>query len=141
MRIIILLFLFLSNFSTYVKSCPSSGDGDCVPSNNNYNKGSKEAITETSGKNTLSSSDNYENDGGLPDYHIAKSSNFVKKINEKSKLNSQITKLNFDLENIIYNSSKQYNSNFSNQINNKLYDINSLIIQNKIAINVIILLL
>ena len=50
MRIILLSFLLLFNFSTHVTSCPSSGDGDCVPSNDTYNKdqikSSNQAITE-----------------------------------------------------------------------------------------------
>ena len=79
----------------------------------------------------LSSFDNYENDGGLPDYHIAKPSSYLKKINEKSKLNSKISRLNFDLDNLIYTSSKKYNSNLSNQINDKLYEVNSLVGQNR----------
>ena len=37
MRIILLSFLLLFNFSGYVTSCPSSGDGDCVPSTDTYN--------------------------------------------------------------------------------------------------------
>ena len=56
----------------------------------------------------------------------------VKEINEKSKLNSKISRLNFDLDNIIYTSSKNYNSNLSNQINDKLYEVNSLMVQNKV---------
>ena len=116
-------------------SCPSSGDGDCVPSTDTYNKDSNKStdqtVTEISNENISSSFNNYESDGGLPDDHIAKPSSYLKKINEKSKLNSKIKKLNFDLDNIIFNSSKQYNSNFSNQINDKLYDVNRLILQNK----------
>ena len=135
MKIILLSFLLLFNYSNHVTSCPSSGDGDCVPSTDNYNKDSKKStdqtVTEISNKNLSSSFDNYESDGGLPDDHIAKPSSYLKKINEKSKLNSKIKKLNFDLDNIIFNSSKQYNSNFSNQINDKLYDVNKLILQNK----------
>ena len=131
MRIILLSFLLLFNYSNHVTSCPSSGDGDCVPSKNTYNKNSNETIIETSNDNKSSSFDNYESDGGLPDDHIAKPSSYLKKINEKSKLNSKIKKLNFDLDNIIFNSSKQYNSNFSNLINDKLYDVNTLILQNK----------
>jgi len=135
MRIILLSFLLLFNYSNHVTSCPSSGDGDCVPSTDTYNKDSNKStdqtVTEISNKNISSSFDNYESDGGLPDDHIAKPSSYLKKINEKSKLNSKIKKLNFDLDNIIYNSSKQYNSNFSNLINDKLYDVNKLILQNK----------
>ena len=135
MRIILLSFLLLFNFSYHVTSCPSSGDGDCVPSTDTYNKDSNKStdqtVTEISNENISSSFNNYESDGGLPDDHIAKPSSYLKKINEKSKLNSKIKKLNFDLDNIIFNSSKQYNSNFSNQINNKLYDVNSLMVKNK----------
>ena len=136
MRIILLSFLLLFYYSGYVTSCPSSGDGDCVPSKDTYdkvsNKSSNQAITETSNKNISSSFDNYESDDGLPDDHIAKPSSYLKKINEKSKLNSKISRLNFDLDNIIYTSSKNYNSNLSNQINDKLYEINSLMVQNKV---------
>ena len=135
MWIILLSFLLLFNYSNHVTSCPSSGDGDCVPSTDTYNKDSNKStdqtVTKISNKNISSSFDNYESDGGLPDDHIAKPSSYLKKINEKSKLNSKIAKLNFDFDNIIYNSSKQYNSNFSNQINDKLYDVNRLILQNK----------
>ena len=135
MKIILLSFLLLFNYSNHVTSCPSSGDGDCVPSTDTYNKDSKKStnqtITEISNKNISSSFDNYESDGGLPDDHIAKPSSYLKKINEKSKLNYKIKELNFDLNNIIFNSSKQYNSNFSNEINDKLYDVNTLILQNK----------
>ena len=132
MRIILLSFLLLFNYSGYVTSCPSSGDGDCVPTKDTYNKVSNQAITETSNKNISSNFDNYESDGGLPDDHIAKPSSYLKKINEKSKLNSKISILNFDLDNIIYTLSKKYNSNFSNQINDKLYEVNSLMVQNKV---------
>ena len=132
MRIILLSFLSSFNYSSLVTSCPSSGDGDCVPSKDTYNKNSNQAITETSNKNISSSFDNYESDGGLPDDHIAKPSSYLKKINEKSKLNSKISRLNFDLDNIIYTSSKNYNSNLSNQINDKLYEVNSLMVQNKV---------
>ena len=135
MRIILLSFLLLFNYSNHVTSCPSSGDGDCVPSTDTYNKDSNKStdqtVTKISNKNISSSFDNYESDGGLPDDHIAKPSSYLIKINEKSKLNSKIKKLNFDLDNIIFNSSKQYNSNFSNLINDKLYDVNTLILQNK----------
>ncbi len=142
MRILLFLILLLFNFSNHVTSCPSSGDGDCVPSTDAYDKGSNkdknqankeksQAITETSEQNTSSGYDSYESDDGLPDDHIAKPSSYLKKINEKSILNSKISKLNFDLDNIIYNSSKKYNSNFSSQINDKLYDVNNLIVQNK----------
>ena len=135
MRIILLSFLLLFNYSNHVTSCPSSGDGDCVPSTDTYNKDSNKStdqtVTEISNKNISSSFNNYESDDGLPDDHIAKPSSYLKKINEKSKLSSKIKRLNFDLNNIIYNSSKHYNSNFSNQINDKLYDVNNLILQNK----------
>ena len=135
MRIILLSFLLLFNYSNHVTSCPSSGDGDCVPSTDTYNKDSNKStdqtVTEISKENVSSSFDNFESEGGLPDDHVAKPSSYLKKINEKSKLNSKIKKLNFDLDNIIFNSSKQYNSNFSNQINDKLYDVNRLILQNK----------
>ena len=40
MRIILLSFLLLFNYSGLVTSCPSSGDGDCVPSKDTYNKNS-----------------------------------------------------------------------------------------------------
>ena len=130
MKIIFFSFLFLFNFSTLVTSCPSSGDGDCVPSNDIYNQSSNQAIKETSGISSLSNYDNNESDAGLPDNYIAKSSSYLKSINEKSKLSSKIERLNFDLNNIIYNSSKQYNSYFSGQINSKLYNVNSLIVQN-----------
>ncbi len=135
MKIILLLFLLLFNYSSHVISCPSSGDGDCTPSTDTYKKGSNQnsnqAVTNTSGINRSSNNNNNETDGGVADDHIAKPSSYLKKINEKSKLNSKIAKLNFDLDNIIYNSSKKYNSNFSNQINDKFYDVNKLIVQNK----------
>ena len=54
----------------------------------------------------------------------------MNEINKKSKLNAKIKRLNFDLKNIIYNSSNQYNSNFSDQINKKLYNVKSIIDQN-----------
>ena len=126
MKIIFFSFLFLFNFATHVISCPSSGDGDCVPNTD----ASNQIITEASGINTSSSYEIEESDGGLPDDYVAKQSSYLKKINEKSKLSSKIKRLNFDLDNIIYNSSKQYNSNFSGQINSKLFNVNSLIVQN-----------
>ena len=135
MRIILLSFLLLFNCFTHVMSCPSSGDGDCVPSTDTYNKSSNksfnQANAETSNMNTSLNYNNEENNDGLPDDHIVKPSSYLNKINEKSKLSSKIVKLNFDLDNIIYNSSKQYNSNFSNQINDKLFDVNKLMVQNK----------
>jgi len=129
MKIIFFSFLLLFNFATHVGSCPSSGDGDCVPSTE-ITDTSNHTNTQVSGINTLSSYEIEESDGGLPDDYIAKPSSYLKKINEKSKLSSKIKRLNFDLDNIIYNSSKQYNSNFSGQINSKLFNVNSLIVQN-----------
>ena len=126
MKIIFFSFLLLFNFSTHVISCPSSGDGDCVPSTD----ASNQIITEESGINISSSHKIEESDGGLPDDYVAKPSNYLKKINEKSKLNAKIKRLNFDLKNIIYNSSNQYNSNFSDQINKKLYNVKTIIDQN-----------
>ena len=135
MRIILLSFLLLFNFSTHVTSCPSSGDGDCVPSTKPYTKSSdqnsNQTNTEKSSINVISNNDSNNNDSGLPDDYIPKKTSYLDEINKKSKLNSKISSLNFDLDNIIYTSSKKYNSNFSNQINNKLYEINSLMVQNK----------
>ena len=135
MRIILLSFLILFNYSSLVTSCPSSGDGDCVPSTDSYNKGtnqnSNQSVKETLSVNTSKNYNNEESDGGLPDNYIAKSTSYLKEINKKSKLNAEIKRLNFDINNIIYNSLNEYNSNFSNQINNKLYEVNSLMVQNK----------
>ena len=134
MRIILLSFLLSFNYSSLVTSCPSSGDGDCVPSNDTYNQGtnqsSNQTITEIPNTNKSSNYKIDESDGGLSDDYVAKPSNYLKKINEKSKLSSKIKRLNFDLDNIIYNSSKKYNSNFSSQINSKLFNVNNLIVQN-----------
>ena len=134
MRIILLSFLLSFNYSNLVTSCPSSGDGNCVPSNDTYNQGANQSsyqtVTEIPNMNKSSNYNIDESDGGLPDDYVAKPSSYLKKINEKSKLSSKIAKLNFDLDNIIYNSSKQYNSNFSGQINSKLFNVNNLIIQN-----------
>ena len=129
MKIIFFSFLLLFNFATHVGSCPSSGGGDCVPSTEITNT-SNQTNTQVSGINTSSSYEIEESVGGLPDDYIAKPSSYLKKVNEKSKLSSKIKRLNFDLDDIIYNSSKQYNSNFSGQINSKLFNINSLIVQN-----------
>ena len=130
MRIILLSFLLSFNFSSLVTSCPSSGDGDCVPTNDSYNQSSNQTVTEIPNTNESSNYNIDESDGGLPDDYVAKPSSYLKKINKKSKLSSKIKRLNFDLDNIIYNSSKQYNSNFSGQINSKLFNVNNLIIQN-----------
>ena len=134
MRIILLSFLLSFNYSSLVTSCPSSGDGDCVPSTDSYNQGanqnSNQTVTEISNTNKTSNYNINESDSGLPDDYVAKTSSYLKKINEKSKLSSKIKRLNFDLDNIIYNSSKQYNSNFRGQINSKLFNVNSLIVQN-----------
>ena len=130
MRIILLSFLLSFNFSSLVTSCPSSGDGDCVPSNVSYNQSSNQTVTEIPNTNKSSNYNINESDGGLPDDYVAKPSSYLKKINKKSKLSSKIKRLNFDLDNIIYNSSKQYNSNFSDQINSKLFNVNNLIVQN-----------
>ena len=130
MRIILLSFLLSFNFSSLVTSCPSSGDGDCVPSNDSYNQSSNQTVTEIPNTNVSSNYNIDEGDRGLPDDYVAKPSSYLKKIKEKSKLSSKIKKLNFDLDNIIYNSSRQYNSNISGQINIKLFNVNSLIVQN-----------
>ena len=74
MRVILLSFLLLFNYSSHVTSCPSSGDGDCVPSKDTYNKNSNQKSIETSDDNISSSFDNYESDGGLPEDHVAKPS-------------------------------------------------------------------
>ena len=135
MRIIFFSFFLLFNFSTQVVSCPSSGDGDCVPSTDSYNQGtnqnSNQSVKETLSVNTSKIDNNEESDGGLPDNYIAKSTSYLKEINKKSKLNAEIKRLNFDINNIIYNSLYEYNSNFSNQINSKLYDVKSIIARNK----------
>ena len=141
MRITLLSFLLLFNYSSYVTSCPSSGDGDCVPSKDTYNKESNQSLTSANVEKTkINTSTNYEadnNDPGLPDDYIPKKTSYLTEINEKSKLNSKISRLNFDLENLIYTSLKQYNSNLSNQINDKLYEVNSLMGQNEnIDINI-----
>ena len=134
MRIILLSFLVLFSYSSLVTSCPSSGDGDCVPSTDTYNQGTNQSsyqtVTETPSMNTSSNYNIDESDSGLPDDYIAKSSSYLNEINKKSKLNAKIKRLNFDLKNIIYNSSNQYNSNFSDQINKKLYNVKSIIDQN-----------
>ena len=134
MRIILLSFLVLFNYSSLVTSCPSSGDGDCVPSTDNYNQGANQSsyqtVTEIPSMNTSSNYNIDESDSGLPDDYIGKSPSYLNEINKKSKLNAKIKRLNFDLKNIIYNSSNQYNSNFSNQINKKLYNVKSIIDQN-----------
>ena len=134
MRIILLSFLLSFNYCSLVTSCPSSGDGDCVPSTDSYNQGANQSSYQTVTKiPKTNKSSNYnidESESGLPNDYIAKTSSYLKNINEKSKLSSKIKRLNFDLDNIIYNSSKQYNSNFSDQINSKLFNVNSLIIQN-----------
>ena len=134
MRIILLSFLVLFNYSSLVTSCPSSGDGDCVPSTDTYNQSTNQSsyqtVTEIPSMNTSSNYNFDESDSGLPDDYFAKSSSYLNEINKKSKLNAKIKRLNFDLKNIIYNSSNQYNSNFSDQINKKLYDIKSIIDQN-----------
>ena len=135
MRIISLLLLLLFNLSTHVIACPSSGDGDCVPSTDNYNKtpnqSSTSANVEKSKINTSSSYEADNNDPGLPDDYIPKKTSYLTEINKKSKLNSKISRLNFDLDNLIYTSLKQYNSNLSNQINDKLYEVNILMGQNE----------
>ena len=123
-------FLLLFNFATHVGSCPSSGDGDCTPSTEITNT-SNQTNTQVSGINTSSSYEIEDSDGGLPDDYIAKPSSYLKKINEKSKLSSKIKRLNFDLDRIIYNSSNQYNSNFSGQINDKLFEVNRIMVENK----------
>ena len=134
MRIILLSFLVLFNYSSLVTSCPSSGDGDCVPSTDTYNQGANQSsyqtVAEIPSMNTSSNYNIDEIDSGLPDDYIAKSSSYLNEINKKSKLNAKIKRLNFDLKNIIYNSSNQYNSNFSDQINKKLYNVKSIIDQN-----------
>ena len=134
MRIILLSFLVLFNYSSLVTSCPSSGDGDCVPSTDTYNQSTNQSsyqtVTEIPSMNTSSNYNIDEIDSGLPDDYIAKSSSYLNEINKKSKLNAKIKRLNFDLKNIIYNSSNQYNSNFSDQINKKLYNVKSIIDQN-----------
>ena len=134
MRIILLSFLVLFNYSSLVTSCPSSGDGDCVPSTDTYNQSTNQSsyqtVTEIPSMNTSSNYNIDEIDSGLPDDYIAKSSSYLNEINKKSMLNAKIKRLNFDLKNIIYNSSNQYNSNFSDQINKKLYNVKSIIDQN-----------
>ena len=135
MKIKLLSFLLLFNFSTHVKSCPSSGDGDCVPSVNKHNQvystnnqNSNKADNNNSNVNSISNSKlSLSDDNGLPDDHMANETSYLKKINEISQLNSKIAKLNFDIRNLIYNSSIQYNSNLSGKINNKLYEVKELI--------------
>ncbi|MDC3063197.1 hypothetical protein OA253_01115 [Alphaproteobacteria bacterium] len=142
MRIIFFSFLLLFIFSTKVMSCPSSGDGDCVPSTKTYTKQipnndkKQESSLNASLRNEASgnNSESYESnnsDPGLPDDYIPKKTAYIKEINKKSNLNSEIQKLNFQLDKINYRSLKKYNSNFSNDINNKFIEVNRLIIQNK----------
>ena len=134
MRIILLSFLVLFSYSSLVTSCPSSGDGDCVPSTDTYNQSTNQSsyqkVAEIPSMNTSSNYNIDVSDSGLADDYIAKSSSYLNEINKKSKLNAKIKRINFDLKNIIYNSSNQYNSNFSDQINKKLYNVKSIIDQN-----------
>ena len=134
MRIILLSFLVLFSYSSLVTSCPSSGDGDCVPSTDTYNQSTNQSsyqkVAEIPSMNTSSNYNIDVSDSGLADDYIAKSSSYLNEINKKSKLNAKIKRLNFDFKNIIYNSSNQYNSNFSDQINKKLYNVKSIIDQN-----------
>ena len=134
MRIILLSFLVLFSYSSLVTSCPSSGDGDCVPSTDTYNQSTNQSsyqkVAEIPSMNTSSNYNIDVSDSGLADDYIAKSSSYLNEINKKSKLNAKIKRLNFDLKNIIYSSSNQYNSNFSDQINKKLYNVKSIIDQN-----------
>ena len=106
MRIILLSFLVLFNYTSLVTSCPSSGDGDCVPSTDTYNQGANQSsfqtVTEIPSMNTPSSYSIDDSDSGLPDDYIVKSSSYLNEINKKSKLNAKIKRLNFDLKNIIY---------------------------------------
>ena len=106
MRIILLSFLVLFNYSSLVTSCPSSGDGDCVPSTDTYNQGANQSsyqtVTEIPSMNMSSNYNIDESDSGLPDDYIAKSSSYLNEINKKSKLNAKIKRLNFDLKDIIY---------------------------------------
>ncbi len=132
MKIIILSFLILFNISNNAMSCPSSGDGDCLPSNKNYNKTSNKSLTEKTDTGSIPNYTNSSDDGdGYPEDFVIKKSSYLESINKKSKLNNEINKINFDLENIIYASSKQYSSDFNNKINNKLFVVNQLINQNK----------
>ena len=63
MRIISLLLLLLFNLSTHVIACPSSGDGDCVPSTDNYNKTPNQSSTSANvEKSKINTSSSYEAD-------------------------------------------------------------------------------
>ena len=88
MRIILLSFLVLFNYSSLVTSCPSSGDGDCVPSTDTYNQGANQSsyqtFTEIPSMNTSSNYNIDEIDSGLPDDYIPKKTSYLKEINEKS---------------------------------------------------------
>ena len=45
MRIILSTIFLLFNLSTHVIACPSSGDGDCVPKKDTYNKPPNQSST------------------------------------------------------------------------------------------------
>ena len=81
-------------------SCPSSGDGDCVPEVIDKNQTSNIQYQQNSIQNI---SNNYESDdGNQSDKYILTESNNIKNINKKSKLKSEIDKLNLEIDDIIY---------------------------------------
>ena len=61
MRIILLSFLLLFNYSGYVTSCPSSGDGDCVPSKDDLRLLIKVLIKRLQKHLTINTSSSYDN--------------------------------------------------------------------------------
>ena len=89
--------MLLFNYSSLVTSCPSSGDGDCVPSTDTYNQGANQSsyqtVTEIPSMNTSLNYNIDEIDSGLPDDYTAKSSSYLNEINKKSKLNAKIERL------------------------------------------------
>ena len=125
MRKNIYIFLFIILLSKTTMSCPSSGDGDCVPEVIDKNQTSNIQYQQNSIQNI---SNNYESDdGNQSDKYILTESNNIKNINKKSKLKSKIDKLNLEIDDIIYKSTNNYNSKYSELINKKLLQINQLI--------------
>ncbi len=124
------IFLFLILFSKVSISCPSSGDGDCVPKTNKPKENNYKENTSKNSNQTNNSDNNFEDGWDTNDF-IIKEGNYLKSINNKSKLNFKIKKINLDIQNLTYESLNQYSSNYSYEINKNLLKISDLVRENQ----------
>lgn len=126
--LISVIFIF---FVDQINACP--GDGDCTPSNK-----TKNYATSTNNKNTVSTNNSKIDINNDPDNNSSFSiqikpgeKNFLKYINNKSKLDKNKKQKLWDLEKLNEKILDNYNSNKSYQVEYELNNIEKFMEKNK----------